>query len=482
MILRNNINLKLVPLSMKYLYMLFLSMFSLQLIAQSDAENLKKIYSNSLTNGKSYEWLNHLSNHIGARLSGSYGAERAVAYTKEELEKLGLDKVWLQPVMVPKWVRGLPEFAYIETLPGKTTQVNICALGGSVETPNGGVRAQVIEVQGIEELKALPKDKVKGKIVFFNRPMQADLINTFEAYGGCADQRYSGAYEAGKLGAVGVIVRSLNLRLDDFPHTGSMTYGDLPVSQRIPSAAISTNHAELLSTMVALDPSTNFFFKQNCKQLADVESYNVIGEITGSEFPDEYIVVGGHLDSWDLGDGSHDDGAGVVQSMDVLRLLKESGIQPKRSIRVVLFMNEENGLRGGNKYAEVAKTKGENHIFALESDSGGFTPRGFSFDCSDAVFNKVLGWKDLFKPYLIHYFEKGGSGADIGPLKSDDIVLAGLRPDSQRYFDYHHAASDTFDAVNKRELELGAATMASLVYLFDTYGTKAELANDTFKN
>ncbi|MCK0114782.1 M20/M25/M40 family metallo-hydrolase [Gelidibacter sp. F63206] len=456
---------------MKRLFFIVGFLLSINISAQTDAENIRKIYTNSLTNGKSYEWLDHLSNKIGPRLSGSLGAERAVEYTKEELEKLGLDKVWLQPVMVPKWIRGLPEFAYIETLPGMTTHVNICALGGSVETPDGGVRAHVVEVQGIEELKALSPDKVKGKIVFFNRAMQADLIDTFEAYGGCADQRYAGAMEAGKLGAVGVIVRSLNLRLDDFPHTGSMTYGNLPVSQRIPSAAISTNHAELLSTMLALDPTITFFFKQNCKQMADVQSYNVIGQITGSEFPDEYIVVGGHLDSWDLGDGSHDDGAGVVQSMDVLRLLKESGIKPKRSIRVVLFMNEENGLRGGKKYAEIARSKNENHIFALESDSGGFTPRGFSFDCNDAVFDKVLGWQDLFKPYLIHYFEKGGSGADIGPLKSDNIVLAGLKPDSQRYFDYHHAATDVFSAVNKRELELGAATMASLVYLFDTYGT-----------
>ena len=201
-----------------------------------------------------------------------------------------------------------------------------------------------------------------------------------------------------------------------------------------------------------------------------MQSYNVIGEITGSEFPDEYIIVGGHLDSWDLGDGAHDDGAGVVQSMDVLRLLKESGIEPKRSIRVVLFMNEENGLRGATEYARVAKEKNENHIFALESDSGGFTPRGFSFATNDINFNQVLGWKGLFKPYLIHYFEKGGSGADVGPLKTETNVLAGLRPDSQRYFDHHHAANDTFEHVNKRELELGAATMTSLVVLCDKYG------------
>ncbi|WP_452219171.1 M20/M25/M40 family metallo-hydrolase [Lacinutrix undariae] len=467
---------------MKQIIFILTLFISVQISAQDDAEALKTIYTTSLTDGMSYEWLDHLSNNIGGRLSGSLNAERAVEYTKEELDKIGLDKVWLQPVMVPRWVRGAPEFSYIETTPGNTTKVNICALGGSIATPEGGVKANIVEVQSLEELKTLGEAKIKGKIVFFNRPMQADLISTFQAYGGCVDQRYAGAMEAGKYGAVGVIVRSMNLRLDDFPHTGSMSYGNLPNSQRIPSAAISTNDAELLSGMLELDNDIKLYFSQHCKQLKDVQSYNVIGEITGSEFPNEYMVVGGHLDSWDLGDGSHDDGAGVVQSMDVVRLLKESGITPRRSIRVVLFMNEENGLRGGKKYAEVAKSKGENHVFALESDSGGFTPRGFNFDCSDVVFNQVLSWKSLFKPYLIHYFEKGGSGADIGPLKHDGMVMVGLRPDSQRYFDHHHAANDTFEHVNKRELELGAATMTALVYLFDKYGTKGISTKTPFKD
>ena len=440
--------------------------------AQTDDEVLKTIYTSSLTEGESYNWLNYLSNQIGSRLSGSLGAERAVQYTKEELEQLGLSKVWLQPVMVPKWIRGAKEYAYIETVPGKTSTVNICALGGSVATSPLGIKAQLVEVHDFEELKALGKEQIEGKIVFYNRPMQADLINTFQAYGGCVNQRYKGAVEAAKYGAVGVVVRSMNLRLDDLPHTGSMTYDDLPVAQRIPSVAISTNDAETLSTMLKLSKDVKLYFKTSCKQLNDVQSYNVIGEITGSEFPNEYMVVGGHLDSWDLGDGSHDDGAGVVQSMEVLRLLKKAGIKPKRSIRVVLFMNEENGLRGANKYADVAKQKGENHVFALESDSGGFTPRGFRFDCDEANFNQVLSWKELFKPYLIHYFEKQGSGADVGPLKTDKNVLAGLHPDSQRYFDHHHASNDTFDAINKRELELGAATMTALVYLFDKYGIK----------
>jgi hypothetical protein len=438
--------------------------------SQTDEKVISEIYTNSLTNGQSYSWLEHLSNNIGSRLSGSLGAEKAVEWTKDELESMGLDKVWLQPVMVPKWVRGVPEFAYIETSPGKTIKVNICALGGSISTPPTGLKSKVIEVSGVDELEKLGTKNIEGKIVFFNRPMDASLINTFESYGGCVNQRYSGAMEASKFGAIGVIVRSMNLRIDDFPHTGSMTYGDIPPQERIPSAAISTKHADLLSGMVKLDNNVQFYFKQNSKQLDDVLSHNVIGEITGSEFPDEYIVVGGHLDSWDLGDGAHDDGAGCTQSMEVLRLLKLSGIKPKRSIRVVLFMNEENGLRGGNKYAEIAAQKNENHIFALESDAGGFTPRGFYFDCDQSNFEQILSWKSLFKPYLIHFFELGGSGADIGPLKNETNVLSGLKPDSQRYFDYHHAPNDTFDAVNKRELELGAATMTSLVYLIDKYG------------
>lgn len=439
--------------------------------AQTDTESINKIYDTSLSNGKSYKWLDYLSNQIGARLSGSINAEKAVAYTKKELEKLGLDKVWLQPVMVPKWVRGLPEFAYIETQPGKTTPINICALGSSVSTPYGGLKANIIEVNGIDDLRNFTKEQIEGKIVFFNKPMNETFINTFRAYGDCGKQRYYGALEAGKLGASGVLIRSLNLRLDDFPHTGVMTYEDIPVDKRIPAAAISTNHAQLLSSMLKLDKNIKVYFKQNCKQLKDVQSYNVIGEITGNEFPNEIMVVGGHLDSWDLGDGSHDDGAGVVQSMDVLRLLKEAGIKPKRTIRVVLFMNEENGVRGGKKYASEVKRKGENHVFAIESDAGGFAPRGFSFDCDDANFNQVLGWRSLFEPYLIHYFAKGHSGVDISRLKNDNIVLCGLVPDSQRYFDHHHSSNDTFDGVNKRELELGAATMASLVYLFDKYGT-----------
>ncbi len=454
------------------LFFLFFSSISISQNAVQDSIMLKKLYTASLTEGKSYEWLDYLSNEIGGRLSGSLEAELAVKYTEAQLNELGLDKVWLQPVMVPKWTRGFKEYGYIETALGEKTITDICALGGSVPTPNLGIKAEVVEVKGLDELAALGKEKLSGKLVFFNRPMDASLISTFDAYGGAVDQRSRGASEAAKYGAVGVIVRSMNLRLDDLPHAGAMNYGDTPANMRIPAAAISTNGAEYLSKLLKLQPQLKFYFKQNCQTLDDVQSYNVIGEITGSTNPNEYMVVGGHLDSWDLADGSQDDGAGCVQSMDVLRLFKKVGYKPKHTIRVVLFMNEENGLRGGTKYAEEVKRKGEKHLFALESDAGGFTPRGFSFQTNDTNFKKAQSWEPLFKPYLIHYFEKGHGGSDIGPLEGNIDVIAGLRPDSQRYFDYHHAANDVFENVSKRELELGAATMASLVYLFDMHGTK----------
>lgn len=450
----------------------FLALFlfnGLLLFAQSnEEETIRKIYSSSLTNSKCYAWLDHLSNKIGGRLSGSANAEKAVQYTKTQLETLGLDKVYLQEVMVPKWVRGEKETAYIQE--GKTkTHVPICALGGSVATPKNGLTAEVVEVHSIEELARLG-DKLKGKIVFFNRAMEPENIETFISYGGCVDQRYAGAAAASKFGAVGTIVRSVNLRLDDFPHTGAQSYNGIPKSQYIPTAAISTNGAELLSKKLKSNPKLKFYFKMSCQQLEDVLSYNVIGEIKGSENPENIMVVGGHLDSWDLADGSHDDGAGVVQSMEVINIFKNLGYRPKNTLRVVLFMNEENGGRGGQKYEELAQANKEKHIFALESDAGGFSPRGFSLDADDANFNQILGWKDLFEPYLVNSFTKGHAGSDIGPLTSKPLVKAGLKPDSQRYFDHHHAANDTFDAINKRELELGAATMASLVYLIDQKG------------
>ena len=431
----------------------------------TDSVTIKQLFNTALTKGQCYQWLDVLSNDIGGRLSGSPEAQQAVEWGEKLMKELNFDKVWLQPVMVPHWVRGEKEEAYF-TVGNTKFNVPICALGGSIATSENGVTGEVIEVQSIEEAENLG-EKLRGKIVFFNRPFDDTHIETFRAYGGCVDQRGSGAKATGKFGVLGVIVRSMTHSIDDYPHTGAMGYGDIPENEKVPTAAISTKAANSLSEKLKENPNLKFYFKQSCETLPDAPSFNVIGELTGSQFPEKYITVGGHLDSWDLGDGAHDDGAGIVQSIEVLRLFKLNGIKPKHTIRVVLFMNEENGLRGGRKYAEEAKSNNEIHIAALESDSGGFTPRGFTFD-SSINHDLFMSWKALMAPYGLHEIKKGGSGADIGPLKSETISLFGYRPDSQRYFDYHHASTDTFDKVNKRELELGAASMASLIYLLDT--------------
>jgi Zn-dependent M28 family amino/carboxypeptidase len=345
------------------------------------------------------------------------------------------------------------------------------ALGGSVPTSPEGLTAEVIEVKSLAELTTLGETRIKGKIVFFNRAFDARPIETAVSYGMAGDQRRAGPAEAAKFGAVGAIVRSLTHSIDDYPHTGATIY--VQDIRKIPAAAISTIGANLLSEQLKKNPKLKFFLKQNCQTLPDVLSYNVIGEITGSENPTSFITVGGHLDSWDLAEGAHDDGAGVMQSVEVLRIFKALNYKPKNTIRVVLFMNEENGIRGGNKYAEEAKSKGENHLAALESDEGGFTPRGFTFESSNQLAKQAsFKWDTLLKPYLINHLVPGFSGADIKPLRRffPEIVLIGFMPDSQRYFDIHHTAKDVFENVHKRELELGSGSMTSLIYLIDQYG------------
>ncbi len=437
---------------------------------KTDSATIKNMYDNALTSYESYENLRYLTKNIGARLSGSPQAAAAVEWSRQVMEKMGLDRVYLQEVMVPYWVRGDKEIGRIinSKLVG-SQDVNILALGGSVGTGENGLSAEVVEVKSFEELEKLGKKKVKGKIVFFNRPFDNTQVITGAAYGGAVDQRGGGPVAAAKLGAVGVVVRSMTNDIQDVPHTGGTRYEE--GVEKIPAAAISTRGAEQLSKLLANDPNLKFYMRMTCETLPDVLSYNVIGEIKGTEKPDEIIVVGGHLDSWDIGEGAHDDGTGCVQSIEVLRLFKEMGIKPKRTIRAVMFMNEENGLRGGRKYAEVAKSKGEKHIAAIESDAGGFTPRGFGIDGNDGQYAQVLTWKPLLAPYGLHDLTRGGGGADIGPLKGQGTVaLIGFRPDSQRYFDYHHTEIDTFEQVNRREMQLGAASMAALVYLISEYG------------
>jgi len=436
-------------------------------IFKVEKNTFKQIFEKELASGKCYQVLEKLCNDIGGRLSGSPEAAKAVRYMKKVMESYKFDTVYLQPVMVPHWVRGEKETAYF-TSGTDQIRVNICALGGSVGTDGKELSAKVIEVNSVEELKELNDSDVKGRIVFFNGAMNPTYIRTFHAYSESGAQRWTGPWVAQEKGAVGVIVRSLTTIVDKNPHTGSM--GSREDNEGIPSAAISTYHANQLHRTLKVNPNVAFTYRMNCETLPDTLSYNVIGEIYGTEKPEEIVVIGGHLDAWDNGDGAHDDGAGCVQSVEVLRLFKSLDLKPKRTVRAVLFMNEENGLKGGKAFADSVKSKNENVIAAIESDAGGFTPRYFVCQTHDQRLQKVASWLPLFKPYNIYSIEYGHGGADISPLDAEKTLLIGYRPDSQRYFDYHHAATDKFEAINQRELELGAANMAALVWMLSQYG------------
>jgi carboxypeptidase Q len=439
-------------------------------LAQNPDEGvIKSIFAEGLQHGKAYDMLRDLTKNVGPRLSGSAGAAQAVTWSKTLLESLEFDSVWLQPVMVPHWVRGQKETCSIIRSKSKETHdMNICALGGSVGTGPQGLKGKVIEVKNFKELEQFGTKNITGKIVFYNRPMDPSLFSVLAAYGGAVNQRIRGASEAAKYGAVGVIVRSMNVNPEDYPHTGTLTYADnIP---KVPAVAISTRHADDLSKLLKADPDLQVYFETHCELLDNEPSFNVIGQIKGGEFKDEIIAVGGHLDSWDLAEGAHDDGAGCVHAIEAIQILRAIGFKPKRNLRVVLFMNEENGTRGGLKYAELAAANKEKHLAAIESDAGGFTPRGFSMTAPEKTKAIIRSWKDLLIPYGLTDFDQDGGGTDIGPLEKQGVPLIGFRPDVQRYFDYHHSKEDTFDKVSPRELELGAASIAALMYLIDQHG------------
>ncbi len=435
---------------------------------QEDSIAIRKIADEILINGKAYDNLRYLCKKIGPRLSGSAQAQKAVEATANMLKDDGADTVYLQPCMVPHWVRGEKEIGFIKLANGTKYNLNLCALGNSEGTGVKGISASIIEVRSFAELEQLGKAVIKGKIVFFNFKMNPTYVTTFMAYGESGRARTTGPSKAASFGAIGVLVRSLASNPDDYPHTGVTIYNDS--FPKIPAVAISTNNADWLSRELKKKMMLTAYIRNTSTMLPDAPSFNVVGEIRGTEFPGEIITVGGHLDSWDLAEGAQDDGAGCVQAIEILRALKATGIQPKRTIRAVMFMNEENGGRGAKKYLELAQLNKEKHVFALESDAGGFTPRGFSLDMKADQLIKVQQWKNLFYQYGVYDLSAGGSGSDVGPLKEVGAALAGLRPDGQRYFDLHHAATDVFEAVSRRELHLGALNMAALIYLIDKYG------------
>ena len=454
---------------MRILFTLFICL-PLMALAQTnqDSVKIKTLVDEIMTNGKAYDLLRELTKKIGGRLAGSPQQQNAAVWGKRNLEAFHPDKVFLQACKTPSWQRGGKDFASIVSVNGKPQNEPLAALAlGNSLSSNGLVEAELLAVANFDELEKR-KDEVKGKIVYYHSVFNPTRIQTFVAYGESGIYRGSGASRAAKYGAVGVMIHSLSTAPDNEPHTGGMRYDEnLP---KIPAVALGPNDAKALweaakTSTIRVQMQTYGFF------LPDADENNVVAEIKGTQFPDEIITIGGHLDSWDVNEGAHDDGAGIVQTMEVLRAMKASNYVPKRTIRFVLFANEENGGKGGAKYAELAKLNNEKHIFALESDEGGFTPRSIGITSSAEQFKKFQTWSSLLKPYGTE-ITTGGGGADIGPLKSamKEVVLSSLIPDSQRYFDLHHAKTDVFENVNKRELLLGAANIAAIIYLVDQYG------------
>ncbi len=435
-----------------------------QLNGQDTEQVIRSIFDEALSDHTAYKHLEYLCKNTKGRLPGSEAASRAVEYTKEALLKAGADTVWLQRVPVPHWERGHEECTVISSSLGDA-DLSISALGFSVGTSSYGITAGVIEVSDFDTLQALGTERIQGKIVFFNRPVDNSLINTFAGYGGAVNQRTQGASEASKCGALAVIVRSATQALDDYPHTGVTRYAE--GIRKIPGVAVSTVDAELLSSWLKSDPLARVRLVSTCKNYADTWSYNVIGEIRGTGKPNEYITVGGHLDSWDISEGAHDDAGGCVQAIEMIRLFKKLNIRPERSLRAVMFMNEEMSGTGGKTYAAEAIAKGEIHYAALESDRGVMSPRGFGFDTEGVRLEKLQSLSGWFAPYNIRDFDRGGGGSDISPLKPMGTLLIGYIPDIQRYFYYHHSANDTFEKVNFRELQMGSASISALIYLID---------------
>lgn len=453
-----------------------------------DSLFIRRLADEILVNGKAYSNLRVLTKTIGGRLSGSPQYYQAEGWGQKALQDAGADNVWLQECMVPHWIRGGKDSASFQVYGGGSGSggsggaqalgsrsdagvgLDILALGNSAGTGPDGILAPVMLIHSFEELLQR-KDEIKGKIVFYNYPFNARLVEPFRAYGDAVRYRVYGASSAARYGAVGVLVRSMSESVDNNPHTGAMFYNDS--FPKIPAAAVGLKDADLLAQWIEKKPPSQIkvYLRTLAQMLPDTLAHNVIGELRGSEYPDQYITVGGHLDSWDPAEGAQDDGAGCVHAIEVLRALKAIGYKPKHTIRVVLFANEENGGRGGDRYAEQATAKKEKHVFALESDAGGFTPRAFTMSLSEEKLAVIRSWLPLLQPYGVYAFHKGGGGADVTPIGQQLGVTVGeLMPDGQRYFDYHHSRGDVLENVNKRELEMGALNMAALIYLVDKYG------------
>lgn len=432
---------------------------------KSDSIQFKKISDHILTSGQAYEDLRYLTKNIGHRLSGSEAYEKSVKWAENKLRDAGAEKVWLQEVRIPVWVRG-KETMMMKSKSGSWQPVKFLSLGNSEGTGGKDVTGEVVVVKNKQEFDQLGDDQIKGKIVLFNYPFDQTYIRTGDAYRQAGIYRRSAASWAGKRGAKAVLIRSLSSALDDVPHTGGMKYDETD-NTRIPAAAVGPTTADEMERM-ARAGRLQVKLNSQAQMKEEQRSHQVIGEIKGSK-DNKVIVVAGHLDSWDTGEGAHDDGTGIVHSIEVLRTFKKMGIVPNHTIRVICYANEENGVRGGNTYADYVKQTREPHLFAIESDGGGFTPIGIAMEMPEKQKQIIKSWSSLFLPYGVYNFNETYSGVDVSPLKALDIPTGSLVVDSQRYFDIHHTPEDTFEKVNRRELLLGATTLAQLIYMIDKY-------------
>ena len=417
-----------------------------------DQEDTSKIIAQALQDETGYRRLEYLCDRIGARLSGSKPLDEAIAWATRSLIADGLDSVHTEKVMVPHWVRG-KESATL--LAPRKMPLSMLGIGNSVGTGGKPLRAEVLVVKDFDELSARSSE-AKGKIVCYNVP--------FTSYGATVRYRSSGPSEAAKQGAVGVFVRSVGPNSLRTPHTGTLKYSD--DAPQIPAVAITLEDAEMLARLQATGQKLTAELRMEAKMLPDAPSANVVADLRGREKPEEIILLGGHLDSWDVGQGAHDDGGGAIACWEAVRLLKTLNLRPRRTIRVVLFTNEENGLRGGNSYAEVHGAEAKNHILAIEADSGVTAPLGFGITHPDKAQFAV--WKNLLTPLLAPLgadkIMEGGGGADIGPLGAKGVPTAGLNVDMRLYWDIHHTPADTFDKVDKNEFQKCVAALAILAY------------------
>ena len=428
---------------------------------KEDSIQFARISTEILNNGKAYTELRDLTKNIGHRLSGSEAYEKSVQWAAQKLLEAGADKVWLQEVMVPVWERG-KESLQIKSSSGKWTSLKMLSLGNSEGTGGKDVSGEIIMVRSMEEYNRLTPEQVKDKIVFFNYPFSQSYVETFKGYSNASKYRTTAASLTAGKGGKFAIVRSLSSAFDDVPHTGAMRYEN---NMKLPAVAIGSSTADALAELLQAKKIIARL-NSNCGMKGEKLSHSVIGEITGKK-DHSVIVVGGHLDSWDVGEGAHDDGAGIVQSIEVLRTFKKLSIPNSHTIRVVCFANEENGVKGGIQYGKTAKENNEKHLFAIETDAGGFSPRGISLNMDNAKRKQVQSWAGLFLPYGVYDFTGTFSGTDLYPLHDMEIPTAELVPDSQRYFDIHHTEEDTFEKVNRRELLLGASTLTQMIYMID---------------